>query len=95
MAAYSITGEALTNVARHARAHAASVRLRREPGWLVVTVTDDGCGIPPDARPGVGLVSIRRRAEELGGTLEVTSPAGAGPAARGTAVTARLPLEVR
>jgi signal transduction histidine kinase len=95
VAAYSITGEALTNVARHARAHAASVRLRREAGWLVVTVTDDGCGIPADARPGVGLVSIRRRAEELGGTLEVASAAGAGPAARGTAVTARLPLEVR
>ena len=99
VAAYSITGEALTNVARHARAHAASVRLQREAGWLVVTVTDDGCGIPADARPGLGLVSMRRRAEELGGTLEVAARGAdqsvVGPGARGTVVTARLPLDVR
>ncbi len=99
VAAYSITGEALTNVARHARAQAASVRLQREAGWLVVTVTDDGCGIPADARPGLGLVSMRRRAEELGGTLEVAARGAGqsvvGPGARGTVVTARLPLDVR
>jgi len=71
----------------------------------VLTVVDDGCGIRADARPGVGLVSMRRRAEELGGTLEVTAAVdgtvdqGLGPdsgrAVRGTVVTARLPLEVR
>jgi two-component system NarL family sensor kinase len=105
VAAYAITGEALANVARHAGARTAWLRLEREGGWLVVTVTDDGRGIPPDARPGVGLVSMRRRAEELGGTVEVAAAgdragdqlvdAGAGRARRGTAVTARLPLELR
>jgi two-component system NarL family sensor kinase len=92
VAAYAITGEALANAARHARAGTASVRLEREGGWLVVRVTDDGCGLRADARPGVGLVSMRRRAEELGGTLDVS---GAGDGERpGTVVTARLPLEV-
>jgi signal transduction histidine kinase len=71
VAAYAITSEALANAARHAGAGSASVRLERDAGWLVVAVTDDGCGLRPDARPGVGLVSMRRRAEELGGTLEV------------------------
>jgi signal transduction histidine kinase len=57
-----------------------------------VTVRDDGWGLPADARPGVGLVSMRRRAEELGGSLNLTSPVGEDGA--GTVVTARLPLEV-
>jgi signal transduction histidine kinase len=88
VAAYAIVGEALANAARHAAARRASVRLQRREGWLVVEVADDGRGFPVDARPGVGLVSMRRRAEELGGTLEV------GSAAPGTVVSARLPLEV-
>jgi signal transduction histidine kinase len=103
VAAYAITGEALANVARHAGAGSSSVRLEREDGWLVVAVTDDGRGIPVDASPGVGLVSMRRRAEELGGTLEVVPAVdgaldgtlgGARWAGPGTVVTARLPLEV-
>jgi signal transduction histidine kinase len=90
--AYTITGEALANAARHAAAGSASVRLERDGRWLTVTVADDGCGLRPDARPGVGLVSMRRRAEELGGTLDVTPAAGG--TRTGTVVTARLPLEV-
>jgi signal transduction histidine kinase len=97
VAAYAISAEALANAARHAGARRASVRLERRAGWLVVTVADDGCGVPVDARPGVGLVSMRRRAEELGGTLDVCSPVhedGAAAGTAGTVVTARLPLEV-
>jgi signal transduction histidine kinase len=61
-----------------------------------VAVTDDGCGLAADARPGVGLVSMRRRAEELGGTLEVgDAVARAVDGSRpGTLVLARLPVEV-
>jgi two-component system, NarL family, sensor kinase len=93
VAAYAITAEALANVARHAGARSASVRVEREGGALVVAVSDDGCGVPADARPGVGLVSMRRRAEELGGTLELAA-SGEG-VRRGTVVTARLPLGLR
>jgi signal transduction histidine kinase len=71
VAAYAISAEALANAARHAGATSASVRLECQDEWLVVAVADDGSGVAPDARPGVGLVSMRRRAEELGGTLEV------------------------
>jgi signal transduction histidine kinase len=92
VAAYAITGEALANAARHAGAESAWVRLERDVRWLTLTVADDGCGVRPDARPGVGLVSMRRRAEELGGTLDVAP--GAGGTRPGTVVTARLPLEV-
>jgi two-component system sensor histidine kinase UhpB len=52
-----------------------------------VAVDDDGIGLPDKARPGVGLVSMRERAEELGGALRIERrPEG------GTRVIARLPL---
>jgi signal transduction histidine kinase len=104
VAAYSITAEALANAARHAGATSASVRLECQDEWLVVAVADDGSGVAPDARPGVGLVSMRRRAEELGGTLEVGPVVdggsdgrlgdGGADGRRGTVVRARLPLVV-
>lgn len=86
-AAYRIVTEALANVVRHSGAHEVLVTLRREGGVLVVTVEDDGVGITPDAVGGVGLASMRRRAEELGGLLTVTAP----PSGRGTLVHAILP----
>ena len=86
VAAYRIAAEALTNVVRHAGARSCRVRLATGDGALLVEVTDDGTGIPSDAPAGVGLLSLRERAAELGGT-EVTCPAGGG-----TAVRARLPL---
>ena len=85
-AAYRIATEALTNVARHSGARRAQVALTAVDGTLRVTVTDDGGGIgePTD---GVGLGSMRRRAETLGGRLEIDS------SGTGTVVTAILPLE--
>jgi signal transduction histidine kinase len=88
VAAYAVVGEALTNAARHAGASTVSVTVAREHGSLVVTVRDDGRGADRAAVPGVGLVSMRRRAEELGGTLAV----GAPEAGSGTVVQARLPV---
>lgn len=86
VAAYRIVSEALTNVVRHAAATRAAVEVRTTSGELVVAVTDDGRGIASDAAAGVGLVSMRERARELGGTCEVLAhPAG------GTRVAARLP----
>ncbi|MEV4461585.1 sensor histidine kinase, partial [Microbispora sp. NPDC049633] len=85
VAAYRIVQEALTNVRKHARARRVRVVLHRN-GELRVTVADDGVGLPPGRRSGVGTSSMTERAAELGGTCAVTSEHG-----RGTTVTARLP----
>ncbi len=87
VAAYRITGEALTNVRRHAQAGICEITLRTTDAALVVTVSDDGCGMPPDLRPGVGLTSMRERAEELGGQLAVGARPGGG-----TRIVATLPF---
>ena len=87
MACYRIVQEALTNVVRHAHATCATVHLELQEALMVVEVKDNGQGLPPGVRSGVGLNSLRERAEELGGTCLVeTFPQG------GTRVFARLPL---
>jgi signal transduction histidine kinase len=86
-AAYRITQEALTNVVRHAGAHHAHVTLDSSDAALTVTVTDDGHGINSPSPSGVGLVSMRQRAQALHGTLRVDS------GDRGTTVVATLPLQ--
>lgn len=83
VAAYRIVVEALTNIARHSDSPSATVRLVAGEGALEVEIADRGRsdGWPP----GVGLSSMRERAEELGGTLV------AGPGPDGGRVTAWLP----
>ncbi|MFC5062479.1 sensor histidine kinase [Actinomycetospora atypica] len=88
VAAFHIVSEALTNVVRHAGATTADVLVEREPGTLVVTVTDDGRGIDPTRAAGVGSRSLRERSAELGGSTTVSCPAGGG-----TVVRAELPCE--
>ena len=86
VASYRIVQEALANVAHHAGASNCVVRLLVADG-LQVEVSDDGTGIPEDHRSGVGLHSMRERAEELGGTCIVGRSSSGG-----TRVLARLPL---
>jgi signal transduction histidine kinase len=86
-AAYRITQEALTNVIRHAGAHHAHVMLGTSDAVLTVTVSDDGHGISGSTHRGVGLASMRQRAEALRGTLRVDS------SDHGTTVVATLPLQ--
>jgi two-component system NarL family sensor kinase len=91
VAAYRTVQEALTNVARHAHATSCRVRISvdRARSALELEVTDDGVGMAEGRRAGVGLSSMRERAEELGGTCDVDSnPHG------GTRVLARLPLPI-
>lgn len=84
VAAYRIVTEALTNVARHSDSPSAQVRLSTGTDGLRVEVTDRGRST--GWVPGVGLSSMRERAEELGGTL------AAAPGPDGGRVTALLPL---
>jgi signal transduction histidine kinase len=88
VAAYRIVQEALTNAARHSGGRRARVRLRRSGSDLVVEVTDDGSGIVRPRQDGVGLGSMRSRAEEIGGAFELSATPG-----HGTTVTARLPVD--
>lgn len=87
VAAYRIVSEALTNARRHSQATTAGVLLEDDERMLRLEVRDDGVGIPADAIGGVGLRSLRERAAELGGTLEI-APADGG----GTVIRAALPL---
>jgi signal transduction histidine kinase len=87
VAAYRIACEALTNVVRHSRARRCTVSLRRADE-LSVEIVDDGIGIDSGSRRGVGLGSMRDRANELGGSLIVAPVAGGG-----TRVSARLPIQ--
>jgi PAS domain S-box-containing protein len=82
---YRIVQEALTNIARHARAKRASIRLSRESESLRCSIRDDGVGLPEDRsaaavarRRGLGLVGIRERLDALGGALRIRSRASGG-----------------
>lgn len=86
-AAFRITDEAITNVIRHASASRCTVRITGGE-TLVVAVTDNGTGMPPQPREaGVGLTSMRLRATDLGGELAITGGPGDG-----TTVEVRIPL---
>lgn len=93
VAAYRIAAEALANAVRHSRGSRARLSVGVASGQLEVSVRDDGVGLgaaSSSAGTGVGLTSMRTRAEEIGGTLEVGDAPGGG-----TAVLARLPIAVR
>ena len=85
-----IVQEALTNVARHADATTAAVRLKTEDQCLKVTVADDGCGFDTDGLdnvPGLGVAGMRERATLIGADLAVLSLPG-----KGTRVELTVPL---
>ena len=87
---YRILQEALTNVARHARARSVSVLVERRQKEIVAVIEDDGQGFDLERvhRDGhLGLLGIRERAELLGGRLTIESSPG-----RGTSLFIRLPL---
>jgi signal transduction histidine kinase len=83
--AYFVVAEALTNVAKHARARHAKVMARIEDGTLAVQVRDDGVG--GARRDGSGLIGLADRVAALDGELRVESPTEGG-----TLVAAAIPL---
>jgi signal transduction histidine kinase len=86
VAAYRIALEGFTNITRHAQASSADIRIYPETNSLIVEVIDDGIGLPDPIPVGVGVASMRERAEELGGRLELSSQR------TGTQVRACLPI---
>jgi signal transduction histidine kinase len=80
-AAYYLIAEALTNVAKYARASTARVRVAPTGSAVVVEVSDDGVG-GADPANGSGLRGLADRVEALGGSLHVQSPAGGGTTLR-------------
>jgi signal transduction histidine kinase len=87
VAVYRIAQEALTNVARHAHASSARVALSTSDAGLCISVEDDGVGLPVEHHAGVGLRSMRERAEELGGVCLIERGASGG-----ACVVATVPL---
>jgi PAS domain S-box-containing protein len=80
-AAYRITQEAITNVARHASASRVEVALKARNSALTLAIVDDGCGFNPldlSDSEGLGVAGMRERAGLVGGTLEVHSEPGKG-----------------
>jgi signal transduction histidine kinase len=86
VAAYYAVSEALANAAKHAHASAVRVELDTPDKGVRLAIRDDGIGGADPAR-GSGLTGLRDRIEAVGGTLEVTSPAG-----RGTTLLIEIPV---
>jgi signal transduction histidine kinase len=91
MAIFKIVQESLTNVFRHAEAREATVQLEARDGQACVSIVDNGKGIGANdelhpASYGIGVIGIKQRVEEFGGTL-ILRNTGAG-----TSVEVRIPL---
>jgi len=93
--AFQITREALGNVQAHAQARSVWVRVDAHgPDAVALSVRDDGTGFDPEVahvgKKRFGLLTMRERAESVGGTLGITGQRG-----KGTTVVAELPLQAR
>ena len=92
-AAYRITQEALTNVARHAAAKHVTVNLKADASWLLLSITDDGIGFDMgtlEDSEGLGVAGMRERAALLGGELDMNASPG-----KGTTVYFKVPLNTK
>ncbi len=88
VAAYRIVQESLKNAVAHGKARKCRVCLTTN-SRLNLTISDDGLGLPATIKPGIGLLSMRERAEELGGSFEIQAAERGG-----TAVAVSLPLNL-
>lgn len=93
--AYRSVRELLMNVVKHAVANFVTVRIQDDGDFVMITVEDDGAGMPADPRQdldaaegGFGLFSIKERMQDLGGSLSIESRTG-----QGVRATLALPLE--
>ena len=93
---YRVAQEALTNVAKHARATSVQVDIQRLNGCALLTIRDNGKSFSADRLPcrrgnnGLGLLGMRERVEMIGGTFAIESAPG-----QGTTVHARIPFRLQ
>jgi len=93
-ALFRVVQEALTNVARHAHAHHVTIELENDAKHCSLRVSDDGVGFDPRAASrsdAFGLIGMRERVLQLGGSLTVESRPGAGVT---ISAELRLPVEI-
>jgi signal transduction histidine kinase len=86
---FRVTQEALNNIARHAEAASALVRVEQTPDCLKLTIQDDGVGFNPIRTRGMGLVGMEERVRNLHGTMQMESKIG-----NGTIIKIELPLNL-
>ena len=98
LALFRVIQEALSNIHRHSGAKKAEVALTQSPEWVIVEIRDNGKGVPTgvlsgapnsEARLGVGILGMRERLSQLGGSLEISSSKS------GTTVKATIPMQAR
>jgi signal transduction histidine kinase len=86
---YRVVQEALNNVARHSGVKRAEVRLTRELDRVALEIEDRGLGFQEHSHSGLGLVSMRERAEMIGGRIEFLEATGGGALVRITVPVAK------
>lgn len=89
-AVFRILQEALTNVLRHAQATRVEIKIKKEAGEFILTISDNGRGITEDEKAdhlSLGLVGMRERSYLVGGNINITGVEGMG-----TVVTVRIPI---
>ena len=91
---YRIVQEALTNIAKHAKARNVEVLIRKNGGWINLLIRDDGCGFDPEAvaqkkaiERGLGLTAMSERVRMLGGLFDIESKPG-----HGTSISMSVPI---
>ncbi len=87
IAIYRIIQEALSNVAKHAYASSVTVSLSRD-SHIILSIEDNGIGIPDDPTKGVGLISMRERAMSIGGEFSI------GKTDSGTRIQVVIPIDI-
>ncbi len=92
IALFRIVQESLTNIHRHSGSPTASIRLARTKESIDLEISDQGEGVAPNRRigdqviPGVGIMGIKERMRQFGGSAEITS------SDKGTVLVAKIPL---
>ncbi|QDS95420.1 Signal transduction histidine-protein kinase/phosphatase DegS [Roseimaritima multifibrata] len=89
LALYRVSQEAIRNAIRHAKAKRILVTAKQDPGGVLLTIEDDGCGFDTSAEKNqsrFGLRSLQARAEDVGGQLQIESAVG-----KGTTIEMRVP----
>ena len=89
-AIFRIFQEAMTNILRHASATRVDITMTQELGEFVLTVSDNGAGIKPVEKSGLGILGMQERVHLLGGEIQIHGLEGAG-----TTVVLRIPLPSR